>query len=254
MNQKEIFVIAIRRSGQHAVMNWIESLIDEDDVITLNNITDDTKKAYRDLKKQYNKKPFSKIWDKEYLLYNSEDTLVGRAENLARQRVRRDIYGYSFRNPKKVVIVRNHFNLFASRLKPQETKPSITKSIGVMTEEIMHYYNNHCLALKDPQYIPVVYDKWFQSKDYRKEVAQKLELESNIDREEINKVSKFGNGSSFNGLDYDNNAQQMDVLNRYESYTDNKKYIKFATQPELIQCYKDIFGEDETYNRFMELK
>jgi len=243
MKNEEYFFMAMRRSGHHAVMEWFFSLIPSENHHLINNITDDTRQYYKDLKKRHKKGHRRSKLNSDYIVFNSEDLKISSAQKRINQNIRKEVYGYRGDNITNIVVVRNHFNLFASRLKSVETKPSITKSVGAMSEEAKNMYCEHCSYLEDPNVIFIVYDKWFTSHEYRKTIAEKLGLAEYMDKECIGKVPMYGNGSSFDGFQYQGKPSEMQVLNRYENYLDNKKFVGFVTQDDLMQCHRAIFGK-----------
>ena len=68
----------------------------------------------------------------------------------------------------------------------------------------------------------------------------KLKL-SNRNEDCLDKCPNYGGGSSFDLLTYaDGNAKQMDVLNRWKSFKDNKYIIKCFKDPEILELKKEI--------------
>lgn len=70
----------------------------------------------------------------------------------------------------------------------------------------------------------IVYDKWFTDARYREDLSVELGIytEEGFKRAETmrHRTSTAGGGSSFDGMEYDGEATQMNVLNRWEDLDD----------------------------------
>ena len=142
-----------------------------------------------------------------------------------------------------ILIIRSFHNWVASCLKysrnmkvrgPIWAEPFSETNIGVYIEHCNH-------AIKGT--VPfILYDEWFASKHYRKEIAESLEL--HFTDTAINQTSSWGNGSSFDGFDYLKNASEMDVLNRYKKMEDDEEYQQvIQDNEEAIDLSNQLFGK-----------
>ncbi len=88
----------------------------------------------------------------------------------------------------------------------------------------------------------IYFNKWFESEDYRKEIAKKLQLEYKDDTlNQIPKIGNWGNGSSFDKHEFDGKAQQMKVNNRFENMPQEFYDIYETTlNPEILYIQHKI--------------
>ena len=219
-------VAGMKRSGQHAIINWI---CEQHGNITHKNDC----KLSTDGKKVVSSFGETVYGPGECLLlnlenYNAEAFRVldaGKLEDLAQ---------YSERT-YKVLVVRDMRNWVASCLarksyagKERDPYTQLNKSYidgqGIAHPPALVTYRGHIDALVgDSGHVLVIdYDKWVQDKDYRKVIAKILCL--NFTDGGLNTISEFGNGSSFDNMAYNGRAQEMDVLNRYRYYNSDSEY------------------------------
>ena len=59
----------------------------------------------------------------------------------------------------------------------------------------------------------------------------------------VNKVSGYGTGSSFDKLDFQGQANKMDVLNRWKHYSKDTFYNDIFSDRELVALSDAIFGK-----------
>ena len=59
----------------------------------------------------------------------------------------------------------------------------------------------------------------------------------------LGNVSFMGGGSSFDKLEYANSADSMKVLNRWEKYLKNQKYLKELSNQDVLEYSEKIFGK-----------
>jgi len=97
-------------------------------------------------------------------------------------------------------------------LKPHPAYP--TTMDGTMSR-IIETWKQHAgtyLRRDDTDRIAILFDTWVADPGYRREIGRRLEVE--IEDETLNAISRFGGGSSFDGLDYDGRASEMAVSRR----------------------------------------
>ena len=112
---------------------------------------------------------------------------------------------------KTIAVLRNPWNVIASHNKWNRggvLYKRKNEAIKIWNDYYNKYLNN------DLDILFIIYDKWFSDKEYRKNIINKLGLE--FSDEGFETVPKAGGGSSFDGVEYNGNAQQMDVLSRYK--------------------------------------
>lgn len=86
----------------------------------------------------------------------------------------------------------------------------------------------------------VSYNRWFVDRDYRRELAESLGL-SFTDRG-LEVVTEHAGGSSFDQREFDAKAQQMAVLERWKKFADDPAYRRgFVENPRVIELAREIF-------------
>ncbi|WP_293124224.1 hypothetical protein [Okeania sp. SIO1I7] len=143
-----------------------------------------------------------------------------------------------------LLIIRDPFNLFASRLKIS-SKAAHFLSVNSPNKTMIDLWIDYAKEyLGETNYLKhnkvcVNYNQWFTDVEYRRNIADKLQMEfSDVG---INKVAGQGGGSSFEGKEFDGKATSMDVLNRWKKVADNPQYKQFFNQ-EILKYSERIFG------------
>lgn len=250
INQKEIRVIGLRRTGNHALINWIAQ--QQNGVVwCLNNLPVD-ENPYRH-RYEYPEKS-DPLWQVERLLpeaqghFTAKDCLIYSYEDYPLESIvskkyekKHDMYVGKSLKRYDLLIIRDPFNLIASRLKSgkidvkTETKDMVDLWIDYAKEFLgeTEYLNQSKICLN--------YNEWFQNVEYRKEIANQLELEfSDRGKDE---VSYHGGGSSFDRRKLEGKATQMDVLNRWKHFCDDPNYRQLLNNQQLIEYSERIFGQ-----------
>lgn len=214
-------VLAMKRSGAHAIVNWVQAHTQQ---------------------KKYNNACFG--WEDRKLL-----TMVGKKEategiaNIEDFNMddfeKFDFPLFPFLNEAIVLlVVRSANNWLAScyrrKLQTRIDHMDVYKFLDTTytndrkdeSPSRMDLYAKQLEYLKDRQFVVVEFDKWFQSKDYRKFLADKLHFEFKGAADFSRKyVSVNGNGSSFDGRTFDLKANEMKVLERDKEFLDDKEYL-----------------------------
>lgn len=124
----------------------------------------------------------------------------------------------------RVVVIRDPYNLWASRYKAYKS----------FSQEEYSMYIEHI----NSSFYTINYNNWFTSIDYRKQISLILGLE--FSDKNLNMITNVG--SSFSGRDYDGKAQEMKVLERYKLVIKEKEYLMFFEEhPELEKIALDVF-------------
>ena len=88
----------------------------------------------------------------------------------------------------------------------------------------------------------VNYNTFLVDIEYRKKLSK--DLGGVFCDESLNFVDDNGQGSSFDGVDYNGNAKEMPVFDRWKEYKDIEAFKELFTE-EVIEQSKLIFGEQE---------
>jgi len=275
INQKEYRIFGIKRSGNHAIINWIFSQIQGKSVFLNNCYLEGNKKLklydgvgriecrginYWDFKKKlifWERLPDFEVDDPDIIIYSkndkrfkSEKLKLSVKNGLIISFENRDIDTLSYYLNKdhdqlvgksqdifSLIILRDPFNLFASNYKKwgKQSIENITDLWKNFAKKYIEYQNSN-----DPNFIGVNYNKWFKDKNYRQEIVELLKL--NFTDENINQVREFGDGSSFDGYSPEIKASDLDVLNRWQSFENDPLYRALFLDGEIFDLSEQIFG------------
>lgn len=220
-------ILAMKRSGHHAIMNWISAHTGQ---------------------KQYNNCCFG--WeDKKFL------TMIGKKEAKDGIVNIEDFYPVYYnkhrfetfpfmQNCKTVLVMRSASNWLASCYKRKYSNREDHKDVyynlttnhlndrkELSSSSIDIYCEQLSWILEKKDLIVITFDDWFKNKEYRKKMAEQLGFEFNEEADkEKEKVAMNGNGSSFDKMKYDLEASKMKVLSRSQEILDPefKTICKFA--------------------------
>ena len=146
----------------------------------------------------------------------------------------------------KIMIIRDPINNLASLMKYRSKLLDISQF-----KDIWCSYAAEALD-QNSEYVIIMYDRWFTSSEYRREIESTLGLEHNDDG--INKVHSTGNGSSFDNMSMQNDAQNMNVLERWKEFKDDEDFLEIINNEEMLDLRKKTFGDlpselDNTLNQ-----
>ena len=255
LNDYEIRVFGMQRSGHHAVTNWIIGHFVEP-VCFINDITH-TKKLikngsiffYNMNQEQIKKELAKKYIPKKCLIYNVEETNFLRG--LKDGRTLRNIPRGKSKEVYNILVLRDPYNLFASRLRIAENEAKRGRRLenrrkrwlGKRAQDLWKEHAEEFLGIKktfQKNFIAVNYNQWFLDITYRKELSKKLGLK--FSDKNINQVPNFGGGSSFSKRGMHGKGAKMKVLDRWKQYRFDNFYNNSLSDEELIGLSKKIFG------------
>lgn len=249
INIKEIRIIGLRRSGNHAIINWINKQ-EKGVVWCLNNLPiHENPYRHRYEYPEESDPPWQvkniiaeargNFTKKDCLIYSYEDYSLKEITS-KRFENKHDLYLGKSLVRYDVLILRDPFNLIASRLKSDKilVKTPNTTMIDLWIEyakeflgETNYLHNNT---------ICVNYNEWFSSPRYRKKIATALNFI--FSDQGIDEVSDYGGGSSFDKKYLQGKAEQMKVLNRWQYFSNDMSYRKLLNNKELLKLSEQIFG------------
>jgi len=262
INSKEIRFSGLQRSGNHAIINWIYKQ-SEAPVCFLNCVRVGSN-PFLSFKRKSTVREFQKDFYNVYniprerlgflsrkgtLIYSYEDDNIEEVFNCERFEKNHDRWIGKSAKRFNVLILRDPFNLFASRLKKEESfsvnryslkNPEERKIVIGMWKSYAREILGITNIIKENKVL-IVYDKWFADASYRAEIAGKLELEFNDSG--FNEVIAIGGGSSFDRTNLNNSATEMKVLERWKFYENSKEFAELFKDDELIEMSEKIFGK-----------
>jgi hypothetical protein len=254
-------IFALRRSGHHAVMNWLRYQIPG-----RHGLLNDCRPGVNPFEgAQLDGSRVEGLFGahklirtrleapgtfsyKGSLLYNFEDfdlrglpatmTLDDERRWLGRSRRRMD-----------VLILRDPFNLLASKLKwayGEVERPSKPTLEGVVANrDLWKVHAQEYLGKTDflSERVALSYNDWFRDREYRDRMAAELGfVNRDIGVEEVAKWGPSVTADSFDGLAFDGRAQAMKVLERWKRFENDTFYRDLVADPELHDLSQEIFG------------
>ncbi|MFC1853187.1 hypothetical protein ACFL27_23565 [candidate division CSSED10-310 bacterium] len=265
VNNAEMRVIGLGRSGIHPIINWIGYQCKGSRVLFINNpevkanpfeggiwgglhVRGMFDRFYID--EHFEKR--GKFRRKDCLIYNYEVALVEEVVDPFFEKRREQWLGKSVKK-YDVLIMRDAFNFFASKfqfhfnLKEYYEKRKMDVTLEAEAPKWIKVWKNHALEflgitniLSDKK-VTISYNAWCKSKVYRMAIANKLDL--NPGDKGLDRVPNIGAGSSFEGIQYDKKASEMKTDERWKRLKDNEAYRNIFTDTELVDLSNRIFGK-----------
>ncbi|WP_161490476.1 hypothetical protein [Roseovarius indicus] len=255
-----IKVFGLQRSGNHAVLNWLLSL-DQENMLFFNNLKLDQDileapspvslpGGVRAFSRRIEGKPFfypelvdQFRTDGGTLVCSYEQIDMGSFdENRLDKRVFDEFGPASSR--KNVLIVRNPFNFLPSiyKLFLQHHKGDDRKAMASAKLRLQRWKHYARLAIeqqksKCKRFQPVLFERWLEERSYRDEVAAYLGL-TNHDRN-LSFVSDAGGGSSFEGLSVD----RTKIASRWANAEKKEEFQRLVMgNKQVIDLAASLFG------------
>lgn len=137
-----------------------------------------------------------------------------------------------------VLVLRDVYNMLASSI-----KSTVTGDITGRLEDRVARWKTHARNFgANDTWTRVNYNRWTADAAYRKELCDSLGIQfTDAGR---STVSPQGGGSSFDRRSCDGNAEDMDVLNRWQHYITDAEFLRMTADPEIAELNKRIFGFD----------
>jgi len=253
---QKFVTFSLKRSGQHAVINWLCSQIQDvahfnhcnferrhlynwippinNRVIQYNGIdkTDSGIQSYSKMLKLLNEMSHYKN-----LLYSFEDIDLDN----------KILKKYILKNkPVVIIILRDPYNWLASTIKRKDCSHQQL----LVKKNILIKYLAQATRLADHLGSPTItinYNKWVTDIDYRKEICTTLDLSFSISADSsILEVPDFGGGSSFEGTT-PIKEKHDNVFNRWQEYVSDPVYRELLNDPRLTELSKSYFGANSPF-------
>lgn len=246
------------RSGNHAVINWVLHQLNgsycflncaepkHNPFTTARPLTSDGKTYDTNIKSfDLEQEQQGNFADKDYLIYSYEDCFLGSVNHPIFKK-NRDSWVGRAESKKNLLILRDPFNLFASRIKSNlllghyshGAKPISPYTLKRIYKQHAKEFLGEKNYLKDK--LPVNFNSWASSLQYRENITKQLEIP--FSDKGFQKVSKAAGGSSFDGLKYSGKAKRMNLHGRWEEYAADERYWELFDD-ELVDFALNIFGE-----------
>ncbi len=241
VNQKEIRVVGLRRSGNHAIINWIRNQ-QTGKVCHLNNIRPD-KNPYRNLYLHYQteklkQESIGNFSPKDCLIYSYEDYPL-EAIATAEWEKKHDLYVGKSSKKYDILIIRDPLNLLASRFKRNlmNTKANDWSVVDLWVAYAKEYLGETNYLSENK--ICINYNRWFSEVKYRQYLA--LQLNFKFSDYGFRQVKIEGGGISFDGRKFNSSVRPINVLNRWQHFVDNREYRQLLNNRQLQEYCEKIF-------------
>ena len=247
---RKIKFAGIRRSGNHAVLGWVAEKFIGGKTFFLNDVVLD--RDYSDRKKS-DSLPTDKLCrlGKAALFLSSyEDKSLAEFNN---HQPLLDVDGVG---ETKVILLRDPFNTFASRLKCIRSRrdnqymqrllndePSLLEGGMPEISRLWKAYAKEYLGVTKTlkgNVIFVNYNLWTQDRVYRTKLAKDLGLRE--DGNPFERVPGYGFGSSFDNREKDGKATEMDLASRWKGYREDEDYLNYFHK-EIYALSSEIFPD-----------
>ena len=246
--QKEqvLIVLAMRRSGHHAVINQLCYQLGH--VVHLNNciVRGFLRRAYP-RSGRFRHYRDGKVYDsgvQSFWQYRRTIAQCSSVPNLVYsfEDVVPSVDYRPFVDPHKslvtLCVVRDPFNWLASSLqRGQQMTRALKHRIDLWKQQV-----EQCLTpdrYPFGVFVGVNYNAWVNSQTYRGKLSERLGLAySEVGRDE---VIDFGVGSSFDGKRFDGQASAMPVLERWKAFADDSRYRALVQDTQLVEFSERYF-------------
>jgi hypothetical protein len=251
LTEREINVVGIQRTGQHAITSWT---IGHFDSVCYKNCM--SQLGRRKGRSSGVESPFWLFEPKERdswieanqipknqdaIVLGTEFTIFDVGLNPAipeQKKLICDFHGVDEFSKRRdnMLVIRNPYNQYASVLKWGKNK--LLSSPGSFSK-MWKKMANECIGITNffENKVVVNYDCWFSDVEERKLIEGQLDLPRDDSRIDI--VMKIGHGrswgSSFDGMKTKKSAQKMNVLNRWESVKDDVRFIELCKDERLAE-------------------
>lgn len=212
---------AMARSGHHGVMYWITKNMNRKTIIKAIDGRNGGEQNYPDEAK-------NKMFDVNLIVTNFEDfnkDMFSHYDNL-----------YKNYDNKKILILRNPLNIFASRKKLSE-KVDILNPLNGISLDIYEYQLN----LYEQNYFDyvIIYEYFIENEEYRFKKGKEIGLNNNC-RNLFDYISREGWGSSFSGIDKD--LKEMKLVTRWKTLSE-KDINKILKRRKILKFVENYFPD-----------
>lgn len=229
------FILGIKRSGNHAILNWLYKMIPN--YLHLNNLPLKLLNSFHYKKFLTENINIDNYIDKNWTHFSKLTNLIISLENQNIKKSSTLIKKFcNDLNIKSeiIMLVRSPNNNFASIWKIMNEDTELLKHHKQLWKEYAEEIINNIYLEKK---IVINFDKWFMDQKYRLEITRHLNL--NFDDENFDKIFKHG-FSSFDGYKFKDCATKMDVLNRIDYYQNDINFLKLINEKEIIILWDKI--------------
>jgi len=265
-NGRVFVTIALNRSGQHAILNWLSHNLQS--TIHLNHCAFMRRDfqmmplpqggrfiTYHNgaridsgcLASETDKRPLDSCL--EALQMNKlQNNLIYSFEEISLKNVflKKFIHRYK---PTILLILRDPYNCLASLFRHHGERSSIADLKAKKDRLVM--YLEQALNIENLLEYPVVsidYGKWICDDNYKQIFLEKVgQSNLSINNKDIYEVQPFGGGSSFDGQSIDYHTLRERVFERWKNYKDNQDYKTLLHDDKLENLSIQFFNFEKPF-------
>ena len=267
-NQRELRVASLRRSGHHAVLDWIMRQL-PGTVVHLNDLRPNANpyaqywrggvlgKGFgaeyrqRDLaamdfyagdegRARLHADAQGRFAPKKVLVLNFEDCELARAFSARAERLH-DLHVGRSGERLHVLVLRDPFNWLASRLKIGflDIRGTDKRTMMDLWLDYAREFVGETNEVPGPK-VCISYNRWFADESYRQQLAGELGIA--YSESGLGDVAQQAGGSSFDGTEFQGRAQEMKVLERWQAFANDPTFRALCSDP-VVHAYSErIFG------------
>lgn len=237
--EEDYHVYGIKRNGNHAIINWITSMM-KPNVMFMN----DVKNIPFVKQTHYDRFESRDIW--KYMVFSYEDKSIKECDpNISIGLKTYGPHGYINKDEiigkssktTRIVLLRDFFNFYASLYRYNKDKVP-HHSIRLWKEYAYEFLRETKFTPDDTIFIS--YNKWTSDEMYRRSLALSLGLVYSENTLDV--VSSYGHGSSFDNTNYDGRGREMKIFDRWKLFI-NDDVFKSHIDAECILLSNKIFGK-----------
>ncbi|MET8677097.1 hypothetical protein ABZW18_05725 [Streptomyces sp. NPDC004647] len=232
---RAIFIFGLRRGANHAISEWLRGHFDDSEVRYLNSAEISLFATNGNLL-TVDRDKYTRM-----TIGSQERTLIVGYENLDPTTFPLHHNAHVAHRCDVVVVLRDFPNTAASIARQAQSDPAFAYRYRI--RDLLDLWKRYAGYLKTSSfgYTYVAFNSWFSDAGERRRISQTLELQHSDHG--LNRVSAYGQGSSFDGLHHDGRAQGMAVLNRWETMLDDRLFqFLLLADEESLEINEQLFG------------
>lgn len=225
----------LRRSGNHAILEWLIQNIggpENRNIIKPKRVIQCGRTVYMNEANTYPSIDAVKL-DYAFCKIAFENVIVSYED------VPTDYTLFNTQGTQQIVILRDIFNLFASRYKRAQKFPGnkhMQNNVMRIDEKAVEVWKQHA----NSNALIIIFEKWIESKEYRDSICEQLGI---TNHDITDTMTEFGDGSSFTGQE----KPTIDELkSRAKMVKLPQEIIDRLNQPDIKELRKKLGFIDTT--------